>query len=326
MPENDEMILKVEDLAVHFPLGGGLFGGARRTVHAVDGVDLQLRKGECLGLVGESGCGKSTLALSILGLQAPTRGRVLLDGVDIAAPGVDRKARARIVQMVFQDPYSSLNPRQTVRRTLEDPLRLHGITDDAEVDGRIEEMLRHVGLRPEQAARYPHEFSGGQRQRIGIARALILKPKIVVLDEPVSALDVSIRAQIINLLLELKETMELSYIMISHDLGVVEHMSDRVAVMYLGRIVETGDWHTIFTRPRHPYTRALIAAIPDPFGERPGVKISGELPNPLEPPPGCRFHPRCPEVRDICRQPPTPTLDQIEPEHEVRCVRAAELA
>ncbi|WP_332692583.1 ATP-binding cassette domain-containing protein, partial [Bosea sp. (in: a-proteobacteria)] len=157
MPENDEMILKVEDLAVHFPLGGGLFGGARRTVHAVDGVDLQLRKGECLGLVGESGCGKSTLALSILGLQTPTRGRVLLDGVDIAAPGVDRKARARIVQMVFQDPYSSLNPRQTVRRTLEDPLRLHGITDDAEVDGRIEEMLRHVGLRPEQAARYPHE-------------------------------------------------------------------------------------------------------------------------------------------------------------------------
>jgi len=326
MPETDEMILKVEDLAVHFPLGGGLFGGRRRTVHAVDGVDLQLRKGECLGLVGESGCGKTTLALSILGLQAPTRGRVLLDGVDIAAPGVDRTARARIIQMVFQDPYSSLNPRQTVRRTLEAPLRLHGVSDKAEVEERVAEILRHVGLRPEQAARYPHEFSGGQRQRIGIARALILRPKVVVLDEPVSALDVSIRAQIINLLLELKDTLDLSYIMISHDLGVVEHMSDRVAVMYLGKIVETGGWHTIFTRPRHPYTRALIAAIPDPFGATPGVKISGELPNPLEPPPGCRFNPRCPEVRDFCRVPPTPLLAEVEPGHGVRCLRAAELA
>ncbi|WP_439499086.1 ABC transporter ATP-binding protein [Bosea sp. (in: a-proteobacteria)] len=321
-----ETILKVEDLAVQFHLGGGLLGGKRRTVHAVDGVDLELRKGECLGLVGESGCGKSTLALSILGLQPATRGRVLLDGVDIAAPGVDRKARARIVQMVFQDPYSSLNPRQTVRRTLEAPLRMHGVTDQAEVDERIAEILKHVGLRPEQAARYPHEFSGGQRQRIGIARALILKPKIVVLDEPVSALDVSIRAQIINLLLELKETLELSYIMISHDLGVVEHMSDRVAVMYLGRIVETGDWHTIFTKARHPYTRALIAAIPDPFNHELVVKMSGEVPNPLNPPTGCRFHPRCPEMRDICREPPTPSLDELGEGHAVRCLRAAELA
>jgi peptide/nickel transport system ATP-binding protein len=186
-------------------------------------------------------------------------------------------------------------------------------------------MLRRVGLRPEQAARFPHEFSGGQRQRIGIARALILNPQVVVLDEPVSALDVSIRAQIINLLLELKETLDLSYIMISHDLGVVEHMSDRVAVMYLGRIVETGDWRTIFTTPRHPYTRALIAAIPDPFNRSRGARISGEVPNPLEPPEGCRFHPRCPEARDACCRAPTPELEEVASGHFVRCRRAAEL-
>ncbi|SEE59365.1 peptide/nickel transport system ATP-binding protein [Rhizobiales bacterium GAS191] len=320
-----ETVLKVEDLVVQFPLGGGLFGGKRSVVHAVDGVDLELRRGECLGLVGESGCGKSTLALSIMGLQLPTRGRILLDGRDISAPGVDRRARARIAQMVFQDPYSSLNPRQSVRRTLEAPLRLHGMADKAERQERIAEILRHVGLRPEQAARYPHEFSGGQRQRIGIARALILKPEIVVLDEPVSALDVSIRAQIINLLLELKETLRLSYVMISHDLGVVEHMSDRVAVMYLGRIVEIGDWRTIFTRPRHPYTRALIAAIPNPFEHNSGARISGEIPNPLEPPSGCHFHPRCAEMRDLCRRPMVPPLQNIEPGHLVRCVRADEL-
>jgi peptide/nickel transport system ATP-binding protein len=320
-----EPLLRVEDLAVHFPLGGGLLGGRKRVIHAVDSVDLELRKGECLGLVGESGCGKSSLALSIVGLQAPTRGRILLDGKDVNGPDLGRLERARIVQMVFQDPYSSLNPRQTVQRTLEAPLRLHGMADRAEREARIAEILRHVGLRPEQAQRYPHEFSGGQRQRIGIARALILKPRIIVLDEPVSALDVSIRAQIINLLLELKDTLDLSYIMISHDLGVVEHMSDRVAVMYLGRIVETGGWHRIFTAPRHPYTRALIAAIPDPFGTTRGAKITGDLPNPLEPPSGCHFHPRCPEMRDICRQPVVPPLDEIEPGHRVRCVRAAEL-
>ncbi|MBK9081162.1 MAG: ATP-binding cassette domain-containing protein [Rhizobiales bacterium] len=325
MTDAAPLVLEVENLAVEFPVGGGLFGGRRRVVHAVDGVDLGLRKGECLGLVGESGCGKSTLALSIMGLQKPTRGRILLEGRDIAA-GADRMAQARIAQMVFQDPYSSLNPRQTVRAMLEAPLRLHGVTAKSEIDDRIAAIVAHVGLRPEQAARYPHEFSGGQRQRIGIARALILNPQIVVLDEPVSALDVSIRAQIINLLLELKETLGLAYIMISHDLGVVEHMSDRVAVMYLGRIVETGDWRDIFAAPRHPYTRALIAAIPDPFSRNVGVKISGEAPNPLDPPPGCRFHPRCPQVREPCRAPPTPGLDAIAPRHFVRCLRAAELA
>lgn len=320
-----DTILKVEDLAVHFPVGGRLFGGGHKVVHAVDGVDLELKRGECLGLVGESGCGKSTLALSILGLQAPTRGRIIIDGQPISGDAKDRMDRARMTQMVFQDPYSSLNPRQTVRTTLEAPLRLHGITTKSEIDDRIADMLRRVGLRPDVAKRYPHEFSGGQRQRIGIARALILKPQIVILDEPVSALDVSIRAQIINLLLELKETFGLSYIMISHDLGVVEHMSDRVAVMYLGRIVESGGWETIFSSPGHPYTRALIEAIPDPFRNRQGNKITGEIPNPLNPPAGCGFNPRCPEARDLCRVPPGPDLKEVGTDHFVRCRRNNEL-
>jgi peptide/nickel transport system ATP-binding protein len=238
----------------------------------------------------------------------------------------DRKALARVVQIVFQDPYASLNPRQTVRRTLEDPLRLHGLTARSEIDGRVEAMLRQVGLRPEQAGRYPHEFSGGQRQRIGIARALILNPKIVICDEPVSALDVSIRAQIINLLLDLKETLGLSYIMISHDLGVVEHMSDRVSVMYLGRIVETGDWREIFERPAHPYTRTLISAIPDPLRRAPLATIPGELPNPLNPPDGCAFSPRCRYAEEVCRREPAPSLETRPDGHSVRCWRADEIA
>jgi peptide/nickel transport system ATP-binding protein len=322
----DDVILSVRDLAVHFPIGGGFFGGGQRLLRAVDGVDLELRRGECLGLVGESGCGKSTVALSLLGLLTPTRGRIVLDGQPVTGkPSGDRKALARIVQMVFQDPYASLNPRQTVRRTLEDPLRLHGVTG-SEIDDRVAAMLRHVGLRPEQAGRYPHEFSGGQRQRIGIARALILNPKIVICDEPVSALDVSIRAQIINLLLELKETLGLSYIMISHDLGVVEHMSDRVAVMYLGRIVETGGWRDIFERPAHPYTQTLIAAIPDPLRRVPLATAKGELPNPLNPPDGCAFAPRCRHAEAVCQRAPVPSLETRPDGHAVRCWRADEIA
>ena len=326
-PAVKDTVLEVRDVAVHFALGGGLLGGHRRLLRAVDGIDLQLRRGECLSIVGESGCGKTTLALTILGLQQPTRGEISLDG-RIAGSGdaFGRMARARIVQMVFQDPYASLNPCQTVRATLETPLRLHGVTDRAEIQARVARILAHVGLRRDQADRYPHEFSGGQRQRIGIARALILEPKIVVLDEPVSALDVSIRAQIINLLLDLKDRLGLSYIMISHDLGVVEHMSDRVAVMYLGRIVETGDWRSIFTTPRHPYTRALIASIPDPLKRSTAVKIEDEAPNPINAPSGCAFHPRCPEMRDICREPPIPTLDDFGDGHLVRCRRAREIA
>jgi peptide/nickel transport system ATP-binding protein len=322
MPEAGS-ILTVEDLAVHFPMRAGLFS-RRRWLRAVDGVDLDLKRGECLGVVGESGCGKSTLALTILGLQAPTRGRVLLDGRAVG-PAANRLEQARTAQMVFQDPYSSLNPRQTVRATLAGPLRLHGVTSRGEIEDRIAETLRQVGLRPDQAERYPHEFSGGQRQRIGIARALILKPKLILLDEPVSALDVSIRAQIINLLLELKESLGLSYVMISHDLGVVEHMCDRVAVMYLGRIVETGPWEEIFVRPRHPYTRALIAAIPDPFNQTLATRITGEVPNPLDPPSGCSFHPRCPAMRELCRTPPIPALEAVGKTHAVRCRRHAEL-
>jgi peptide/nickel transport system ATP-binding protein len=317
-------LLEVRDLAVHFTLGGGLLGlGQARTLRAVEGVDLTLAAGECLGLVGESGCGKSTLALALLGLQQPTRGRIVLDGIEVNAVA-DRGRLAATVQMVFQDPYASLNPRQTVRRTLATPLRLNGTTNAGEIDDRVADMFARVGLRPEHADRYPHEFSGGQRQRIGIARALILRPKLVVCDEPVSALDVSIRAQIINLLLELKDSLGLSYLMISHDLGVVEHMSDRIAVMYLGRVVETGPWRTIFERPRHPYTQGLIAAIPDPFAPARGRlrRVRGEIPSPLDPPAGCSFHPRCPIAIDKCRSAPGPTLIENVGAHYVSCWRA----
>ncbi len=315
----DDALLTVEDLAVQFHVGGRLFGGSR-LLHAVNGVNVSVRAGECLGLVGESGCGKSTVALAILGLVPATRGAITLDGMTIGAGAVDRLRLARSVQMVFQDPYASLNPRQTVRRTLADPLRLHGIGNGGEVDDRVAAMLAKVGLRPEHADRYPHEFSGGQRQRIGIARALILSPKLVICDEPVSALDVSIRAQIINLLLELKDDLGLSYILISHDLGVVEHVSDRVAVMYLGRLVETGEWREIFETPRHPYTRALIAAIPDiqAPGERAREKAKGEVPSALNPPLGCHFNTRCPSRRDRCLAE-APILAKVGPGHEAAC-------
>ena len=314
-----EPLLALDDLAVHFTVGSSLRGGIK-TLRAVDGVSLAVAPGECLGLVGESGCGKSTLALAIMGLLPPTRGGIALDGRPLSAR--DRMTTARTVQMVFQDPYASLNPRQTVRRTLADPLRLHGVTNRSELDQRVMDMLAKVGLRPDHADRYPHEFSGGQRQRIGIARALILQPKLVICDEPVSALDVSIRAQIINLLLELKDEMGLSYIMISHDLGVVEHVSDRVAVMYLGRIVEQGGWQEIFEDPRHPYTRALIAAIPDPFHRSDALarraKARGEIPSALNPPPGCTFHPRCPLKTERCVAE-VPALEAVAPGHRAAC-------
>jgi oligopeptide/dipeptide ABC transporter ATP-binding protein len=254
-----------------------------------------------------------------MGLIPPTHGAIALNGQAIS--GRDRMATARTVQMVFQDPYASLNPRQTVRRTLADPLRLHGVTNRSEVDHRVLDMMAKVGLRPDHADRYPHEFSGGQRQRIGIARALILKPKLVICDEPVSALDVSIRAQIINLLLDLKDEMGLSYIMISHDLGVVEHVSDRVAVMYLGRIVEQGGWQEIFEDPRHPYTRALIAAIPDPFhlvAASATAKARGEIASALNPPPGCHFNPRCPMKVDRCVSE-VPALEAVAAGHVAAC-------
>ncbi|MDP1750486.1 MAG: ATP-binding cassette domain-containing protein [Reyranella sp.] len=317
-----DSLLSLDDLAVHFMVGSAFAGGVK-TLKAVDGVTLDVKAGECLGLVGESGCGKSTLALAIMGLLLPTRGLIHVDSQQISgSTPPDRMKMAQTVQMVFQDPYASLNPRQTVRRTLADPLRLHGVNDKAEVEARVMDMMAKVGLRPEHADRYPHEFSGGQRQRIGIARALILKPKLVICDEPVSALDVSIRAQIINLLLELKDEMGLAYIMISHDLGVVEHVSDRVAVMYLGRIVEQGGWQEIFEDPRHPYTRALIAAIPDPFHRAAatvaGAKAKGEIASALNPPPGCHFNPRCPMKADLCTAE-APLLETVASGHLAAC-------
>lgn len=258
---DDDLILSVEDLAVHFPMGGGMLGRGRRVLRAVDGVDLRLRRGECLGLVGESGSGKSTVALSILGLLTPTRGRIVLDGQVVTnRQAGDRKSLARTVQIVFQDPYASLNPRQTVRRTLEDPLRVHGVTAKSEIEDRVAAMLRHVGLRPEQADRYPHEFSGGQRQRISIARAAVLEPSFVVLDEPTSALDMLFQAQMVDLLRELQRKRDLTYLFISHDLRVVASLASHLIVMRHGKVVEEGPAAELFKNPKSDYTRALFAA------------------------------------------------------------------
>ena len=275
MPEptanpGDDVILSVEDLAVHFPLGGGLLGSGRRLLRAVDGIDLELKRGECLGLVGESGCGKSTVALSLLGLLTPTRGRIVLDGhVVTEQQSVDRKRLARIAQMVFQDPYASLNPRQTVRRTLEDPLRLHGVTAQSEIDGRVAEMLRHVGLRPEQAGRYPHEFSGGQRQRVMIAMSIACEPLMLIADEPTTALDVTVQAQILSLLDSLKTSMNMGMLLITHDFGVVADVADDVVVMFRGEVVEAGTVAQVLNKPKHPYTKALLACVPDAEGKKP---------------------------------------------------------
>ncbi|TPN70120.1 ABC transporter ATP-binding protein [Mesorhizobium sp. B1-1-1] len=291
----NQPLLEIRDLNVHFPLPRRSLLGPKRTLRAVQGVNLTLNDGECLSIVGESGCGKSTTALTVMGLQEPTSGRILFQGKPLTGPGAPaRKERARIAQMVFQDPYASLNPRQTIGRMLSSQLSLHGIAKGSEASHRVAEMLTRVGLTPDHADRYPHEFSGGQRQRIGIARALMLDPKILVLDEPVSALDVSIQAQIINLLMDLQETLGLSYIMISHDLSVVEHVSDRVAVMYFGRVVEEGDWHSIFSRPTHPYTRRLIGSVPDPDAILTGART---LPDAAFVPDAARFSP------DISRRP-----------------------
>ncbi|MDN3712973.1 ATP-binding cassette domain-containing protein [Paracoccus cavernae] len=309
-------LLEIRDLKVHFPLPRQSPLGPRRTLRAVDGVSLTLNEGECLSIVGESGCGKSTTALTVMGLQEPTSGEVLYQGKPLAGAGApDRKARARIAQMVFQDPYASLNPRQTIGSTLLSQLKLHGLASGAEAEQRVADMLVRVGLAADHAKRFPHEFSGGQRQRIGIARALMLDPKILVLDEPVSALDVSIQAQIINLLMELQETLRLSYIMISHDLSVVEHVSDRVAVMYFGRVVEEGDWHSVFTRPTHPYTRRLIGSVPDAEAILSGAR---GVPDGAAIPAGRRFSPEIDTRPDPATLPEPSALQAIGPDHRVR--------
>ena len=298
-------ILEVNDLKKHFPLGGGLFGGSKGYVYAVDGVSFLIHRGETLALVGESGCGKSTVGRAVLRLVAPTAGQVVLDGqrIDDLSAGKLRPLRRR-VQVVFQDPFSSLNPRLRVRDVLAEPIRNFGLAKDgAELDARIAALMDKVGLPRDAVNRWPHEFSGGQRQRVGIARALASEPDLIVCDEAVSALDVSVKAQIVNLLQDLQRELGLAMLFISHDLAIVEHMTHRVAVMYLGRIVETGPKAALFARPMHPYTEALLSAVPvpDPDAKRQRIILGGDVPSPVKPPPGCHFHARCRYAFDRCR-------------------------
>lgn len=326
-----DTILQLTDVKTHFPITQGfLLKRHIGTVKAVDGVNLTVRRGEVLGLVGESGCGKSTLARTILQLVPTTGGTVVLNGRNLA----DSSARELLVarrdlQMVFQDPYASLNPRMTVFATLAEPLFVHGVCPPGEVPARVAELMRIVGLAPRFMQKYPHEFSGGQRQRIAIARALALKPKVIVADEPVSALDVSIQAQILNLLAQLTKQMSLTLIFIAHDLSVVKHISDRIAVMYLGKIVELGLAADVIDRPRHPYTRALVSAIPTPNPDiertRQRIVLTGDPPSPINPPSGCAFHPRCAYARAECKNA-VPPLVADSPDREVACVRLSEIS
>jgi oligopeptide/dipeptide ABC transporter ATP-binding protein len=299
-------LLEIEDLKVHFPLRRGLFGKPSGAVRAVDGVTLSMARGETLGLVGESGCGKSTLGNAILRVVEPTSGAIRLAGIDLARlEGEELRQARRRAQMVFQDPFASLDPRMRIGDSIGEPLLVHGLAHGEELRARVGELLSRVGLEPVHAARYPHEFSGGQRQRIVIARALALSPDLVICDEPVSALDVSVRGQILNLLLELQRGLGTAFLFVSHDLSVVRHVSDRIAVMYLGRIVELAERDALFRKPRHPYTEALISAIPlpDPPAQRARRRIilSGEIPSPARPPSGCTFHTRCPMATARCR-------------------------
>ena len=317
-----EALLKVTQLVKHFPVKGGVFSKTVDKVHAVDGVSFAIAPGETLGMVGESGCGKSTTGRCVLRLIAPTSGHIWFDGHDVTHVNkAQLRALARDMQIIFQDPYASLNPRMTVGAIVGEALIIHKLAVSArERDERVVELLETVGLHPDHLRRYPHEFSGGQRQRIGIARALAVKPKLIICDEPVSALDVSIQAQVINLLEDLQEKMGLTYLFIAHDLSVVEHISQRVAVMYLGRIVEMAPSRDLYTTPRHPYTEALLSAvpIPDPTVKRKRVVLEGDVPNPINPPAGCHFHPRCPRAQERCRVE-APVLREMAPGCQAAC-------
>ena len=315
-------LLEVNDLKKHFALGGGLFGRQSRVLKAVDGLSFTVARGETLSLVGESGCGKSTVAKALMRLYAPTAGQVVLDGrrIDDLSAGALRPLR-RHIQMVFQDPFSSLNPRMRVRAILAEPIRNFGLAHNAaDLESRLASLMERVGLPREALRRYPHEFSGGQRQRIGIARALAAEPDLIICDEAVSALDVSVKAQIVNLLRDLQRELDLAMLFISHDLAIVEHMTHRVAVMYLGKIVEIGPRRDIFRAPKHPYTQALLSAvpIPEPGAGRTRIVLKGDVPSPINPPSGCRFHTRCPHAFDRCRTE-VPGLDAVGAGHFAAC-------
>jgi oligopeptide transport system ATP-binding protein len=309
-------LLEIRDLKKHFPIKGGILGRTVAKVYAVDGVSFSLKKGETLGLVGESGCGKSTLGRAILRLHEPTSGSVTFNGQDILGlKPAEMRAMRRNMQIIFQDPFSSLNPRMTVGSILAEPFEIHKVLPKAQINKKVAELLDVVGLRPESIDRYPHEFSGGQRQRIGIARAIALNPQLIICDEPVSALDVSIQSQILNLLVELRKKFQLTYVFIAHDLAVIEHISDNVAVMYLGRMVEYSSAESLYLKPRHPYTQALISAIPVAEIGRASKRqiLKGDVPSPINPPSGCHFHPRCPIATDRCKVESPPLRDVGSP-------------